>query len=392
MMKILLLFLIFLGCSAVVAQPFGIARSAFAFNKFSFKLLAQSRQSLSRTNYFLSPAGLAFALSMLENGAQGETSNQIMATLQAEGISLDELNENNKLFTHSLAALNDSVKLDIANAIWINGNAPVKSRFISVNQKYYDAAVQSENFSDPQTVADINHWAAEKTNHKISKMFDPPLDPTLQLILLNAIYFKGAWEAKFDANQTHELPFTLAGGAVIQHPRMSHSAHYPYYEDDQCQMVELKYKGGDLSMVVVLPKQPLDGFLKSFDAAPFERALGKLKQGKGTVEIPKFKIENEYELSGVLQSMGMKLAFSPKADFRELSDNPLFVSFVKHKTYVDVNEEGTEAAAVTAVGVRAMIAMREHPFQFVVDRPFLMAIRDRKTGLILFLGAIFDPR
>ena len=173
---------------------------------------------------------------------------------------------------------------------------------------------------------------------------------------------------------------------------MNHSARYPYYEDEQCQMVELKYKGGDISMVVVLPKQPLDEFLKSVDATQFESAAGRMKQSKGTVEIPKFKIENDYELSGVLQSMGMKLAFSPKADFRGLSANPVHVSFVKQKTYVDVNEEGTEAAAVTAVGVRAMVAMKERPFQFVVDRPFLMAIRDSKTGLILFLGAIFDPR
>jgi serpin B len=213
------------------------------------------------------------------------------------------------------------------------------------------------------------------------------------LLLLDAIYFKGAWSAPFDTNLTRALPFTLGNGQAVQHPRMSRTGQYNYCDEDRFQAVELPYAGGDMSMFVFLPKGGLGEFLKQFTVADFEAAIMRMRSRKGTVELPRFKLENEYDLTGVLPPMGMPLAFTTRADFRGISDEPLCIGFVKQKTYVAVNEQGTEAAAVTAVGARAMAIVREPPpFHFVVDRPFFMAIREKQTGLILFLGAISDPR
>jgi serine protease inhibitor len=367
--------------------------AARAYNGLGFQLLAQCRQSLPKTNYFLSPAGLAFALAMVENGAQEETLRQIMATLKVGNIPLPQLNEANKALLDHLTKLDPKIKLEIANAIWIDQKAAIKPEFISVNRRDYAAEVANGNFQDPATVKKINDWVSARTHEKIPAILAPPLDPLLRLILLDAIYFKGDWLAPFPTNQTHDLAFTLGNGQTVPHPRMSRTGHYAYWEEDRFQAVELPYAGGEMSMFVFLPKGALDGFLKTFTVTDFESVIQRMRSREGAVELPRFKLENEYNLTSVLPAMGMPLAFSAGANFSGLSDEPLNIGFVKQKTFVAVNEQGTEAAAVTAIGVRAMAMRREEaPFHFVVDRPFFMAIREKQTGLILFLGAISDPR
>jgi serpin B len=356
-------------------------------------LLAQCRQSLPKTNFFLSPAGLAFALSMVQNGAQGETLRQIMATLQVGNIPPPQLNQANKALLDHLSKLDPKIQLEIANAIWIDQKASIKPDFISANRRDYDAEVAHGNFQDPATVKDINDWVSARTHEKITAILQPPLDPGLRLILLDAIYFKGDWLAPFDTKLTRDLPFTLGNGQTAPLPRMSRDGRYGYDEQSGFQAVELPYAGGDISMLVFLPKGGLDEFLKTFTVADFDASLLRMRPRKGTVELPRFKLENDYDLTGVLPPMGMPLAFTTRADFGAMSDEPLFISFVKQKTYVAVNEQGTEAAAVTAIGgAPAAIRIEPPPFHFVVDRPFFLAIRERQTGLILFLGAISDPR
>jgi serine protease inhibitor len=382
-----------LFCMAFPAYAGDLEDVARAYNDLGFQLLAQCRRSLPKTNYFLSPAGLAFALSMVQNGAQGETLRQIMATLQVGNIPLPQLNEANKALLDHLSKLDPKITLEIANAIWIDQKASIKPDFIAVNRSDYDAEVANGNFRDPATVKNINVWVSARTHEKIPTILQPPLDPRLRLILLDAIYFKGDWLAPFDAKLTRDLPFTLGNGQTTTHPRMSRAGRYGYVEEDRFQAVELPYAGGDISMFVFLPKRGLDEFLKTFTVADFDASIQRMRPRKGTVELPRFKLENEYDLTGVLPPMGMSLAFTTRADFGAMSDEPLCISFVKQKTFVAVNEQGTEAAAVTAIGVRAMAISREPPpFQFVVDRPFFMAIRERQTGLVLFLGAISDPR
>ena len=394
-MKIILALLVSLGflCTIVPSHAGDVEEAARAYNGLGFQLLAQCRQSLPKTNYFLSPAGLAFALSMVQNGAQGETLRQIMATLQVGNVPLPQLNEANKALLDHLSKLDPKIKLEIANALWIDQKASINPDFISVNRRNYDAEVATGNFQDPATVRKINDWVSARTHEKIPTILEPPLHPRLRLILLDAIYFKGEWLAQFETNLTRDLPFTLGNGQTVQHPRMSRTGRYGYCEGDGFQAVELPYAGGEMSMFVFLPKGGLDEFLKKFAVKDFEASVQRMSSLKGTVELPRFKLENDYDLTGVLPAMGMPLAFTTRADFSRMSDEPLCISFVKQKTYVAVNEQGTEAAAVTAIGVRAMaMRMEPPPFHFVVDRPFFMAIRERQTGLILFLGAISDPR
>jgi serpin B len=370
-----------------------LQQAARAYNEMGFHLLAQCRQSLPKPNYFLSPAGLAFALAMVENGAQGETSRQIMAALRAANMPLPQFNEANKALLARLANLDPKIKLEIANAIWISQTASIKPAFVTVNERDFGAKAAVADFQKPSTVKTINDWVSARTHGKIPFIVESPLDPMLRVLLLNAIYFKGDWQAPFDTNATHDLPFTLRGGQAIQHPRMSHSGKYGYFENDRFQAVELPYAGADISMFVFLPKGGLDDFLKDFTMEDFQKTLAQMPPRKGVVQLPRFKLENDYNLTSILPKMGMPLAFTPAADFGAISDEPLQISMVKQKTYIDVNEKGTEAAAVTVAGIRALAMRREEPpFQFVVDRPFFMAIRERQTGLILFLGAIYDPR
>jgi serpin B len=265
-----------------------------------------------------------------------------------------------------------------------------------VNKSAFNAEVFNADFKDPAFVKTINDWVSDHTDGKIPKMMQGPLDPRLRLIVLDAIYFKGAWLHPFDRNETRDLPFTLAGGEAVQHPRMVRSGEFSYREDETFQAVELPYAGGDVSMDVFLPKGGLDEFLRTFTAENFEQWTGRMKTRqtrRGTLELPRFKLQNEYNLKPILAAMGMPLAFTPQADFSGISSERLYISWVKQKTYVDVNEEGTTAAAVTGIGARASMIVREPPpFRMVVDHPFLVALRERKTGLILFLGAISDPR
>jgi serpin B len=366
---------------------------AQAYNRFGFELLAQARAQGAGTNLFLSPAGLAFALSMVQNGARGETLSQMTAMLHVTNFVQADLNAANKALLDRLTSLDPKIKLEIANGLWTSKNALIAPEFASANKSAFNAEVYSADFKDPAFVKTINDWVSDHTDGKITQMMTAPLDPMLRLIVLDAIYFKGAWLNQFDPKETRDLPFTLTGGEEVRHPRMVRAGKYAYRETDRFQAVELPYAGGDVSMIVVLPRGNLDEFLRILSAENFEQWTARMETRQGTLELPRFKLQNEYNLKPILAAMGMTLAFSPEADFSGISSERLSISWVKQKTYVEVNEEGTVAAAVTGIGVRAMVVRRAPPpFHMVVDHPFVVALRERKTGLILFLGAILDPR
>jgi serpin B len=375
-------------CTAVRAEDV-----AHAYNRFGFQLLSQCRQSLAETNYFLSPAGLAFALAMVETGAKGETLRQIQTALGVENRTPAALNVLNKDLLARLSELDPKIELAIANSLWVGKSAALKPDFIAEDKQAYDAEVSSVDFKNPATVQQINDWVGARTHGKITRMVKPPLDPLLRLILLNAIYFKGDWTTPFASNLTRDLPFTLRSGQTVPHPRMSRTGSFRYLENDLLQAVELPYSDGGVSMLVALPKGALDSFLSGLTVQQFEQWTTRMASRKGALQLPRFKLSNEYNLRNVLPGMGISLAFTPRADFSGISGEPLLLSWVEQKTYVDVNEQGTEAAAVTGIGARAMAMRKEPPpFEMIVDRPFFIAIREEKTGLILFLGAIFDPR
>ncbi len=368
-----------------------VEKVAESYNSFGLKLLAQTRQSVPGRNVFLSPAGLAFALSMAANGAQGETLRQILATLQQEAGAPD-LNQANQALLEHLSKLGPKIKLEIANSLWTARDAKIKPSFLDVSRQFYQAEVASVDFRNPATAQKINAWCSDHTHGKIPKMVEPPLHEN-RLIILDAIYFKGDWTVPFDKKLTRDLPFTLGNGQTVTHPRMGRTGDFAYYEDDAFQAVRLPYAGRDVSMYVFLPKKSLDEFLQTLTMGNWEQWITQLHSTKGTVELPRFKLENDYDLKSALAALGMPAAFTRQANFHGISDEPLYIGWVKQKTYVDVNEEGTEAAAVTGIGMRAMAARREEPpFRMVVDRPFFLAIRENQSGAFLFLGVIVDPQ
>lgn len=364
-----------------------------ANNKFGFKLFSELLKSESNQNIFISPSSIAFALSMTYNGAEGKTKDAMAKTLNFQGMSLEEVNQANKQLRMLLDSLNPEVSLDIANSIWMKQGISFYPNFIQSNQKFYDSQVSELDFNNPQAPAIINSWVNENTNGKIDKIIEQ-LEPDAVMVLLNAIYFQGNWEEKFAEADTKEQPFTLADGTQKQHPMMLKSSRYLYYEDDDFQAVSLPYGEGRVSMYIFLPREKLGlgGFCQILNEKNWENWMVQFDYYKVNLALPKFKTEYEISLNDALKSLGMEVAFEREADFSGIRPTPpdLYIDEVKHKTFVEVNENGTEAAASTGVtiGLRSV----EISVDMIVNRPFFFAIRDNDSGSILFMGEIINPQ
>ncbi|MGI0490427.1 serpin family protein [Alkalinema pantanalense CENA528] len=364
-----------------------------ANTRFGFNLLAAVRQSDRSRNVFISPSSVAISLSMLYNGAAGETQKAMSEALQLQDLSLDAVNAANETLKTRLESDNAKVKLTIANSLWAKQGISFNNEFLSRNQKFYQAKVSSLNFADPKSPQVINNWVKRNTNGRIEKIVDR-LNPEDVLYLINAIYFKGNWEKPFDKQQTREQPFQLANGQPKKHPMMQQFGKYPYYETNDFQAISLPYSDRHLSLYVFLPKQGkmLDTWAESLTAENWERWRQQFSKRDGEIVLPRFKLEYSTELKDALTALGMKPAFIPGvADFSNLSDRSTFIGQVKHKTFVEVNEEGTEAAGVTSIGIGTTSIPKNPPFQIVVDRPFFCMLYDQQTETILFMGTIVDP-
>jgi serine protease inhibitor len=382
------------SAQAVPGTNAALDRVARADNALGFKLLAATRKAGTGGNVFQSPLGLALALGMAGNGARGQTLDQIAATLQMPGDAPSAWNGGNQMLLGHLSGLDPRITLEIANSLWLQTGAKIKPDFVASCEKSYRAEVADVDFRNPAALQRINDWVSQNTHGKIPSIFDPPLPPDLRLILLDAIYFKGTWETPFDKQLTRDQPFTLRGGQTTQHPRMSRKGRMNYLESAGFQAVMLPYASRQASLCIFLPKENLDNFIKELTPENWERWMAQFRSREGTLELPRFKLENKYELNGELAFLGMPRAFGRQAEFGGISDDPLFISKVVQRTFVEVNEEGTEAAAATGIAVRPSLVRREPepPFTMIVDRPFYVAIRDNQTGAILFHGAIEDPR
>lgn len=366
-----------------------------ANTKFGLKLFSEVLKNDSGKNIFISPSSVAIALAMTYNGASGSTKRAMAKALEFKELNLEQINSSNAVLKKLLENPDPKVQLTIANSLWANKEISFNPDFLQRNRDFYTARVANLNFTDISSPAIINDWVSEKTRGKINKIIEK-IEPSQMLFLINAIYFKGSWTNEFDKQQTAEYPFYLSSGQQKQHLMMSQSGDYRYYENQQFQAVSLPYgKDGKISFYIFLPKQnsSLESFYQNLNAENWENWMTQFSKQQGFIRLPRFKMDYDITLNDALTAIGMGEAFSNQANFSAMGKD-LKISEVKHKTFVEVNEEGTEAAAATSVVMMPLSAQlpAKEPFRMIVERPFFCAIRDNQTGSILFMGSIVAPQ
>lgn len=382
------------------------ASSSAVTNNFALNLLDHEIGSHRSQNVVVSPASVAIALGMTLNGGRAETQDGIRAALgQNRGLSLRIINNS---FASLLAALRDTggeAELNIANALWTKDGLKIKPGFLQKNRDHFGALVEALDFAKPASLERMNGWVSENTRHKIPKIIDKIENPDdAVMFLMNAVYFKGDWKTEFDKLLTQGEAFYKTDGSEIEHALMHRNGDFAYLENDDFQAVNLPYgKGGRrFSMYVFLPKLRNASGLREFQrfmrkpAGNFTTLASSFHTNEGELFLPRFKVEYDTTLNDSLAAMGMADAFDDeKADFGGMVKTPprRKISEVKHKTFIDVTETGTEAAAATSVGIVTVTSVREpvKPFVMRVDRPFYFFIRDNTNDTILFAGVIHDP-
>ena len=368
--------------------------TAGAANAFAFDLYARLKSTDG--NLFFSPASISTALAMTYGGAAGETKQQMAAVLHFE-LPGDRLHGAQRTLGEILNASNKNYRLSTANRLWGAEGFPFQPQFLALTRDAYGAELEQLDFSRTEEArATINGWVAQQTNDRIQDLIPPNvLDPETRLVLTNAIFFKGNWAEAFEPKATGDAPFRLASGDEVTVPLMRQTGRFRYGEAEGLQVLELAYAGGDIAMLVLLPKEVgLDALEKKLTVENVSTWSSGLARKEVEVFLPRFKTTSEFQLGETLSAMGMPLAFSDNADFSAMSSaEELKLSEVIHKAFVEVNEQGTEAAAATGALIQPTAAPSddEKPPVFRADRPFVFLIRDRRTGGILFLGRMNDP-
>ncbi len=357
--------------------------------RFAFSLFERICRNDRSENICISPASAKCALAMVANGAQGQTLEQILSTLDAsEG--LEALNNSN---LYNVQDDEDEATLSVANSIWINNDTPVKEKFIADNQKYHKAEVVNTPF-DSNTLSAINDWCSEKTDGKITNIIDN-LKPEDKMILLNALYFKGKWSDDFNERMTNDEPFTKADGTTTNVKMMHQTLTTGYNIDDKVRIMSLPFKNSTIEMQFILPHIDI-----SLDEAArhlahnYDTLCKSINRKKIILSLPRFKCEYKAGLKGTLAAMGMSDAFGHKANFKGISNEPLHIDEILQKTYLKINETGAEAAAATAVILVGAMAARpsKEPIVLKFDRPFIYLIVDTVTDNILFIGKSGHPQ
>jgi serine protease inhibitor len=360
-------------------------------NGFGFELLAEVAAGDTRANIVLSPLSASMALGMTLNGADGATFDAMRHTLGFESLTQEEINASYAGLVDLLTTLDPAVRFDIANSVWTNQEVSFHQAFLDAVAAAFAARTESRDFGDPETLEAINAWVEESTDGLIQRILDE-LDPDLAFLLVNAIYFEGAWTTEFDPADTRPGDFHLDSGATVSVQMMSIddvevlTGGGPDYS-----ALELLYGGEAFSMVFLLPDFGDDAhtLLASLNSNRWDDIVSGLTPYRyDRISIPKLALTFDAFLNGALRSMGMDAAFRPGADFTRMSPigDALCIDFVRQKTFLEVDEHGTRAAAVTAVGGGPASFNG-----FIVNRPFILALRERLSGTVLFLGLIGDP-
>ncbi len=367
-------------------------------NIFGLKLFREIvAEEADGANIFVSPLSVSMALGMTANGARGMTLEAMMNTLEFSGLTMGEMNSSYSSIIDLLTGLDPETVFSIANSIWYREGRIFKQEFFDTCATYFDAVVRALDFSDDAAVDTMNAWVEEKTNRKIDEVLEPPIPSDVVMYLINAIYFLGTWAYEFDPALTSEALFYLSDGSsvtcdMMQQPGDEEETEYRYYSNDEFQAIDLPYGDGWFSMIVLLPGVgvDIDSLIYEFTPENWDTWMASFEEKDGRIYLPKFEIGYYLLMNDVLGSLGMGIAFDPEnADFTGMRDEgQLWISRVIHKTYVKVDEEGTEAAAVTVVEMTDSVS---DSFTMRVDRPFIFAIREKHSGTVLFLGKIMNP-
>ena len=368
--------LILNSCGTEYEKPVEGSQKGFALSFFKHVVAI----SESGENVVVSPYSAGVALSMVAEGAEGQTRVEFDDAL------------NGCLFKAADLGSNDTVTVKSANSVWITDDFSVRNRYVSILENDFDAEVVNLDFADPATVRAINNWCSENTEGKINEIVDR-LNPGMVMMLINALYFNAPWADAFLEKNTREGVFHAFNGDV-QIPMMAKTDRMNYAEYQGAQMVELPYEGGRYAMYVVLPPKGLsiDKMISYVNEDLYDQAMSMMTAEKVRLTLPKFKLETEMILNKTLQNMGIRTAFSSAADFKGIFETgPLVLDQVKQKCYIDMSEKGTEAAAVTSIGVRMTSARPETVYTMNVDRPYVFFIADRSNGNILFAGRVARP-
>ena len=364
-----------------------------ANNAFGFNLFRTLNETAPDSNLFISPLSVSMALGMTLNGAADSTYEAMKNTLALTGLTEAAIHQSYRSLIDLLTEMDPKVVFQIANSIWYRQGFTVEQPFLDANQKFFDSEVKALDFNDPESVDIINGWVDEKTHGKIEEIIES-IDPTTVMYLINAIYFKGQWLYEFDKAATKDQPFYNLDGSTSTVPLMALEGTLPMLVTDTFTAVDIPYGDSLFSMTVLLPHEgeDINAVAHQLNTVDWNQLVDEFQATNVQLFLPRFKVEYFDSLKKTLSAMGMGIAFTWEADFSRINPTAdLYIDDVLHKTFVEVNEEGTEAAAVTAVVIYVQSANGGSTFfSFRVDRPFVFAIRERHSGAILFIGKIVD--
>lgn len=365
----------------------GLEKRVVQDNEFAFDLLRKTIADVKDTNVFMSPLSVSMALGMTMNGAVGTTRTEMENALKLSGLSVEDINEYYKAMQTQLPVIDPLTKLSLANSIWYRSGFAVKKTFLETNKNYFDAEVRELDFAQSWAKDTINNWVARKTNDLIKDILDIiPKDAVMYLV--NAVYFKGTWKIQFDPKETRESYFTNEAGKQLKVNMMQLKDTFAYAKDEYAQYIDLPYGNGAFSMTIILPDydKSTAEVLSSMSGERWNNIVTGLVKQEAAVFLPRFTTKNKFLLNNPLINMGMPKAFTAGAEFNNIADDDLMISRVLHDTYIEVTEEGTEAAAATVVEMNKT-SIPEFP-TVNVNRPFVFVIREKSTGVILFAGKI----
>ena len=365
-----------------------------ADNRFAFRMF-RNVSEMNGENTFFSPLSLNMALGMLYNGASGETRTEMAKALGMEDLTETQINEYYQRIRQALSEIDTQTGIDIANSIWYRDRFSVKQPFIDVNQTYFDALVKAIDFDNPEAAGIINAWCSEKTKGKINEIVTSPISKDIMMYLINALYFKGKWTSEFDKQNTKPDIFTKSDRQEQKVNMMEQVLYFPYYADQYVQCVERPFGNQAFSMVFMLPAEnmSIEQLIEHLDDTAWQNIVDNMPWKEIQLKLPRFKVECELPLNEPIADTGMKRIFS--GGFANISDNDLSVSQIKQKTYIKIDEKGAEAAAITIIQGVGLggddLPPPPPPIPFYANRPFLYLIKEKSTGVILFIGRMDNP-